>query len=207
MDAIAIRSRALLVAKDLGFKIAETLPLTDLSLTTRSVEEIQNRALALATLVAVSYGCSRDVALSWLKHEQLIQMLTRAEVEFLLTGQGDVVAFQDQVEALCAFAWALNFLPILDFGKTCPDYLVTIFPNLKVNEPSTRFRQKSMLRPVGEIIQASDIACCLHWAIVEAELDRKSYPGKAPTYVITERRRALEWILSIDDWDEVSLDT
>ena len=35
----------------------------------------------------------------------------------------------------------------------------------------------------------------------------KQTPGKVPPYIVVERRRDLEWLLSDEDWDDISLDT
>ncbi len=66
---------------------------------------------------------------------------------------------------------------------------------------------KARLRSDDQIVSAADLAYCLHWAIRQSELEGKRPPGKVPPYVVVERRRALEWLLSDEDWDDVPLDT
>jgi len=41
----------------------------------------------------------------------------------------------------------------------------------------------------------------------EAELIGEWIPGNLKPYVVVERRRALDWLLSKEAWDDVSLDT
>jgi hypothetical protein len=54
---------------------------------------------------------------------------------------------------------------------------------------------------------ACDAAYCLHWGINQAGLDGIE-PNPGLSYVvIAERRRALEWILNKENWDEITLDT
>jgi hypothetical protein len=95
----------------------------------------------------------------------------------------------------------------LDFSRPCPDDFVAIFPRIKENQHSYDFRAVAASRSPEDLIAACDLAYCLHWAIVQRSLDGQRAIGKVPPYVIMERRRALEWILSREHWDEVSLDT
>ncbi len=82
-----------------------------------------------------------------------------------------------------------------------------MLPNLKQSQSSTDFRKKANPRPLEQIVMACDLAYFLHWAIRQAELSGKQPPANLKPYVIVERRRALEWLLSKEAWDEVPLDT
>jgi hypothetical protein len=106
-----------------------------------------------------------------------------------------------------ALAWAIGIARELNFSKECDSNFVLLLPNLKQNQTSADFRRKALLRSDDQIVLAADLAYCLHWAIRQSELQRKRPPGKVPPYVVVERRRALDWLLSDDEWDEVSLDT
>ena len=120
---------------------------------------------------------------------------------------GDERHINDQVEGVHAFAWSLKFVASLDFDDFCTDDLVKLIPDLKAGESSASFRARAKLRGPEEIGSACDFAYCLDWAVVNASLGNKELPGPIGAYVITERRRALEWMLADEDWDEVSLDT
>lgn len=97
--------------------------------------------------------------------------------------------------------------PKLDFAKLCPDDLVTMLPNLRTADSSSSFRSRAQRRSIEELLAASDLAYCLHCALTNAVLRGEQPPGRVPGWVIIERRRALEWALSDEDWDEVPLDT
>lgn len=84
---------------------------------------------------------------------------------------------------------------------------MTIFPDLKKEEDSKTFMLKGEIRTLEEIASACDLAYCLHWSLRQAQHEEKPVPGKAAPHVIIERRRALEWLISSEPWDEVSLDT
>ena len=111
------------------------------------------------------------------------------------------------METLYAFAWAFGLFNELDFEKECPNTLVSLYPNLKADETSVGFRKQTVLRSIDDIVAACDLAFVLHWSVNQAAVEGEPVPGKVPPYVIMERRRALEWMLSPEDWDQFSLDT
>ncbi len=82
-----------------------------------------------------------------------------------------------------------------------------MLPNLKASEASAEFRNRVNPRSVAEVVVVCDLAYCLHWAIRQSELRRERLPGNLKPYVVLERRRALEWLLSQEAWDEVPLHT
>ena len=207
MDFAEIRDVSLKMAKQLQFALPSQLPLLDESLCLRPQSDIEDRALVTSAVVAVSYGCPKARIVSWLEQEALTSVLSGKERSFLRGEDAAVQSFQIQVEALCAFAWTLGFLPILDFGKPSPHHLVSIFPDFKMSEASARFRSQAKLRNKEDIVVKCDLAYCLHWAINQVTVDSKSLSGKLPSHVVIERRRVLEWMLSSDEWDDVLLDT
>ena len=108
---------------------------------------------------------------------------------------------------LNAFAWALGFVGSLHFDSCCDDSLITCFPDLKNDGSSDDYKAHAKTRSIDQIVSACDLAYCLHWAVADANLRSKPIPGHVDAHIIVERRRALEWMLSSDDWDDVSLDT
>jgi uncharacterized protein DUF4272 len=112
-----------------------------------------------------------------------------------------------QIEGIWALTWAIGHIPNLDFAQRCSDDFVLKLPDLKGNKSAATFREAARLRPVVELIGACDLAYCLHWGIDHAQLNRQPVPGKDEPYVIIERRRALEWLFSDEDWDDVPMDT
>lgn len=212
MDLRAIRDRSLSIARKLGYETNVSLPLLDEDVRLRPAHEIVDRTLALHAVVACSYKLDSGKldsgkVLKWLAQESLTTSMAPAERAFIEKGEGRASVFQSQVEGLWAFSWALQIIPALDFSRACDDSLVRLLPNLKIGESSTRFRQQASLRPLEEIVSACDLAYCLHWAVNQALLDGIPTPGKVPAHAVIERRRALEWLLSDEDWDAVSLDT
>jgi hypothetical protein len=206
MDPAAIRDESIAVAGRLGHQVSTELPLLDLDVRLRGQDEVVRRCLAQYVAVAVAYGYGRDRAWAWLKREGLSDEVAPSERSFL-EGAGDADTTKAGVESLWTLCWALGIVGYLDFSKLCGGNLVRLFPDLKIDDAAGPFMAKARLRSLDEIAAAVDLAYCLHWAITNAGLSGQKLPGRVPPYVVIERRHALEWMLSDEDWDEVPLDT
>ena len=207
MDLELIRTQSLQTAERLGYNVIESLPRLDEAVSTRSLDETVKRLLCLHAAAAGAYGFDRKKAWSWLQQEDATQSLAASERQFLEQGIGDPNRFKIQIEGMWALAWVLDLTPHLDFGKDCDGRFAALLPNLKVNENSSSLRRRAKLRSVEEIIRADDLAYCLHWSVRQAQLDGSKPPGHVQPYVVEERRRSLDWMLSNEHWDDVSLDT
>jgi hypothetical protein len=207
METDQIRSKSLSILAKAGLSILISLPVLDDGLELRDQDEVLNRLLSMGPVAAASCGFDRVKSLAWLRREKLVASLTDAEIRFLERGDGPPEHFQTQIEAMWVLAWALCLVPQLDFWKDCDNHFVTLMPNLKVSQSSSELRRKAQLRPRDELVTACDLAYCLHWVIRQAEIEGKEPPSGLKSYVIVERRRALEWLLSKESWDAISLDT
>jgi len=207
MDVRQIRDESIAAARKLGVHRLATLPLLDANLEMRALEESASRLLAMHPLGGAAYGFDKAKAIAWLNQEGLYGYLTDSERRFLAEGIGEPEPFQYQIEGMWALAWALGLARELDFAKDCDDRFALMFPSVKQHESTAEFRSKLNPRPLDEVVSALDLAYCLHWAIRDAEIHGKPPPGKLKPYVVIERRRAFEWLLSRDKWDEVMMDT
>jgi hypothetical protein len=207
MNPQAIRDQNLKRVYDLGLDTNPALPLLDLPQAERPTEEIIRRAMALHATVASSYGFDRSKAMAWIAQEDLWDSLTPKERMLLDGGAGNIADFQDQVEALWALMWSLQLVGVLDFGQECDNQFVRILPNLKVAESYEPLLRRARHRPMFELFEMTDLAYCLHWSVRHSMLSGTRVPGRVPPYVIVERRRALEWLVGDDEWDEVVMDT
>jgi hypothetical protein len=116
-------------------------------------------------------------------------------------------AFKMQIEGMWALVWAMGMVNNMNFGQECDDHFVLMLPNLKQSQSSAAFRAQADPRSLQHVISALDLAYCLHWGIREAELVGQQLPRNLKPVIVVERRRAFEWLLSKDEWDEVQLDT
>ncbi|QUX96780.1 hypothetical protein C0J08_15860 [Marinomonas sp. CT5] len=207
MNFKEVRQSSEVKAGSLGYEINPYLPLLEGGFTLRTKEEIVDRSLALFSTVAAAYGFDKEKATEWAITVGVASSLAFSEKKFLNGGNGDNLFIQSQVEALNAFAWSLNIVGALAFDIKCQNNLITLFPDIKNGDNAADYRGKAKLRSVEEIVSAYDLSYCLHWAVTQALLDGESLPNSISPHVIIERRRALEWMLSSENWDDLSLDT
>jgi hypothetical protein len=206
MDAKAIRIQSIEVARRLGVTELSTLPLLDAGLEMRPIEDLVKRLLALHAVVAVAYGFAPAKVIPWIEAEGLRPFLTSSEWSFVAEGVGDKGKFQVLVEAAWALAWGLGLAAEMDFAKLCSPVFVKMLPNLHASDRGELLRTRIRPLALPMIAGACDLAYCLHWAVRQAELTGKTIVG-LKSYVVTERRRALEWTLCQEEWDEVPMDT
>lgn len=190
-----------------GLLIPASLPLLESRLHLRTQTETVDRLLCLNAVAAATYGFDRTHSLNWIREEGLGLSLTNREQRFLELGDGQPQVFQAQIEGMWALAWSLNLVPELDFWKDCDSNFAARLPNLKVGQRSAELRRGANLRSLEDTVGACDLAYCLHWAVRQTEIDRKQTPTGLKGYLVRERRRALEWLLSSEAWDSILLDT
>ncbi len=207
MDTRDIRAGSQAAARAYGMQIPDQLPLLDPISSLRSKKEVEDRILALHAVVAASFGFDKTKALSWIRQECLQDALSPFEKDFLEQGKGSPIYFHSQVEAMWALAWGLSFVANLDFTKVCDSAFVRIMPDLKTCKSSGQWREGAALRSADELLAQCDLAYCLHWGIRQASLDRKLPPDGLRDGVVVPRRRSLDWMLSDESWDDISLDT
>lgn len=207
MDAKKIREKSLSITLKLGLPINDTLPLLNGSALMRPIEDIFHRLLCLHVVAACSYGFERDKAMQWITSERLDSFMAESEHLFIERMLGDPDKFKIQVESMWALAWFLGLVPYIDFTKGCDNKFVMALPNLKLMQPSSTLRSKVECRSITELLEACDLAYCLHWGMRQVQLSDGALPKKIVPYVVVERRHALDWLISNDDWDQVLLDT
>ena len=205
MDLRRIRERSLEHARNLGCRAGEHLPLLDPDLALRPLEQIVGRQLCLFVTAASAYGFDRSRAVIWVETERLGGALLDDERRFLQTGEGDEDRFKTRIEGLWALAWTVSMVGEIEFDRPCSDRFVEMFPSLTAGETSEAFRRRASRRPFEEVVATADLAYCLHWAAKDAWLLGEPCPVNLAA--ITERRRALDWVLMDLAWDEVPTDT
>lgn len=207
MDTATIRNVSIEDANKLGVTIPTTLPLLDEIRLTRTADDVVDRMMVMHAVAASAYGFDRQRARRWIDNEGLEAHLTIAESDFLDTGSGDRQYFANQIESMWALGWSISLFPSLVLSAPCAETFVYELPNLKQDSRSQSLREKASIRSSSEIAMACDMAYCLHWAMRDAQLKHISFGLRVEDYIIVERRRAFEWLMTNDNWDEVSLDT
>lgn len=207
MDARLLRSRTLLICEGWGIAISDALPLLDSDMSLRSKDEVVDRLLCLNACVAFAFGLDREKASDWLSREGLEESLAPEEKRLLSGERLDLEQFQLQVDAIWALVWALRMGDVLDFQTPVPSDLVHRLPDLKSGEDSSGLRRRATLRSLEEVAYKCDLAYCLHWALRESALGASALSRPLDYHLVEERRRALDWLVSDESWEDLSLDT
>lgn len=82
-----------------------------------------------------------------------------------------------------------------------------VFPNAKQPYDDRPLFPAASMRPIESILSELDLAYCLNWALRELSIRGRRILGPVKSHIVLERRTALEWIVSDEDWEEITLDT
>ena len=205
-DQQTIRKKSWATTTSLGFVVNDNLPLLEQVGNSHTKDEIVNRIFGMYCTAAIAYGFDRSKATQWLNTEGCLDSLTKSEQDFVAYSTGNAVPFMEQIESIWALCWSVSCVSELDFSKACAADFVKILPDIKQDQRGSAFRDRAVLRPLLQLVSHCDLAYCLHWGCVHSGIPGKLKKVVKP-YMIIERRRALEWILSDEAWDELALDT
>ncbi|CAB4824948.1 unannotated protein [freshwater metagenome] len=204
----SIRSRSIKIVADLGLPVNPNLPLLETPQALRTTEEVINRIFAMSCVTACVFGFDRSKGWLWLQQENCLDYLTTSEKFFFQTGIVNRNRINTQIESIWVLAWCVNKVKELNVSEPCSENLVYLMPDLKKMESGESFRNTVTLRKKNEIIENCDLAYCLHWSVVDFELrGKKKWKLPISPAEIVERRHAFEWMISMEHWDDISLDT
>jgi hypothetical protein len=195
----------------------------------RSPEEIAKRCCVLSAFVAgIGCNCPMKVINNWLKDNNLIDSTSPEEAELFKKKQSlfssfkisqqDIANAQWRVEAIFALAWTIGIVENINPLKHVPDDLV-----YKVSSPPPKneglakkhkvsvsdFIKNAKLRDKEEIMTQTDLIYRLHWATRDAMLNNSKNPVKLKdsNSIYHERHHAFNWVIGLDEWDDVTTDT
>jgi hypothetical protein len=202
------RSETLLRAR--GIVINPHLPFVEDSTEAlrRASDEVGDRIMAL--LIVASKGSGLDAASVNRVAQNLAPTLTPKERTFLdnpSPSQQEKGSFSWQVEAAWALLWALGYAEQLSWPTKTIDPAQALAPLAAQDRGA--FLAGAVLKPLSEILDATDLIYRLHWATRDAHLKGKQAPAGLNGGVIVERHRALNWLIGYGDcdWDDVTTDT
>lgn len=112
------------------------------------------------------------------------------------------------IEACVPLVWAIGLLPELSWpdGKCDARSVVDTIRRARLSGGGDG--EEVEARPLGEVLDQTDLYYRLHWACRQlVQLERKGPPPGVDPSVVIERRRALEWMVGAEEWDEVGMGT
>ncbi len=194
-----------------GGKICDWLPYVEFT-KIREVEEVVARALILNAMLNIHFQAPTEIIGDWINRHNLESFLSEREKSILsrkteeLTEQEKIDLYW-YIEALWAFLWATNIVDKIDFTTPIPDNMVSLCPDLQIDEGDEKFTEKMSLREYEEVYKQRDLYYRVMWWARQLSLTN----GLDPKFDLSrsmERRKALEWIMDSElDWDDVPLDT
>jgi hypothetical protein len=159
------------------------------------------RCVVLCHVIGIGFGGSAEQLKGLLEKFGLYQHTSPSEQELL---SREHHSDQERVDAIwlteCvqSLAWCLGLVD-LDPFRPGDDDLSSHFPPPAADPID--FISNATLRPFDEIYQQADLHYRLHWAAREARL--KGQSCRVSEELIGERRKALDWVIGVAEWDEV----
>jgi len=196
----------------IGFKDEISLPLID-NISIKNIQEIGKRIIQLYGLIGLSLSkINSDKVKQWLLNNDLFISLSEKEQEYFqryksngLTKK-EITSLSWLRECLYTLMWCTEIVSELPYPSNESEldkYLYLIPPNVNISE----FLQNLRIRNHNEIINQTDLHYCLHW-LIRSDLSNSLLLNFQPKIdVIIERRKAFEWLITMDVWDDISLDT
>ena len=176
----------------------------------KSAKETAERITQLYSLIGLTEDEVDNVKIKeWLKKEGLFNSLDTEE-QSLFDKKEDELTQDYKIklswlrESLFALAWSINLVdsfPLPNEEVT----LTGLFAKMPPSIPTGDFCMNAKFRKAKEIFFQLDLYYCLNWLIVEH--GEKGFIGSVKKGIVIERRLALEWLVSDEPWNEITLDT
>ncbi len=209
-EARKLKTEKHLQAKKVPFN--RHLPLIDdgKSVKLRSAQDVARRAVVLYNITALGFGIEKIKVVETLRKSGVWESLAPSEMEFVeaeAPTKQQMIDATWRVEALWTLLWALGKVETLDFPTT-PCDPQKIHPLLPKPDQVQAFIASAHLRDAEAILDETDMIYRIHWAVRDAQLNKKAAPGKLDSGVVVERHYALNWLTwYADEWDDITTDT
>lgn len=183
---------------------------TDDSVTTRTKEEVEDRALALMYIGLKSEGLEKEKLAGIDKKYGIISHLSPEEKKYAFNDhptEKQTVDASWRYEGLHVMLWALGFIDSLYYPATGCNVAADV--SIIYGLTREQFHQKAKLRTKKEILDKTDLLLRLNWACTDARINNKPAPGNLDGGVVQEWHYSLNWLIKYmgQDWDDVSTDT
>ena len=212
-EARKAASEALL--RDYAIPINPTLPMIDddESVTLRTEEELWGRLVALWGVVGAAMLRKNDFFKEYFSVDGRRALLSSDEAAFLFNDappEEDVIRFSWRLEALMFLAWCAGLVddPGLPCKPSTAEAILPLYPHDLGD--AAMLREAMRLRSKEEILDKADVLYRLHWAVRDAQLNRREPPPGLNPGMVLEWHHAANWMRRYDgedDWDAVSTDT
>lgn len=198
-----IRKNTIKIIERFKLPLNLDLPNVDISIKIKGVNQIANRIDILHLFYAIySEGIeSKDFFKKIIFENNLKVELTNQEKEILekeLTSQ-NLIDFSWYKESIYSLLWCLGIVQNL-YDDLDEINIADLYNLISPEKSREKFISSIQVRTNEELIQAIDVFYNLHWG-------SKRIKNNILKSVISERRKALEWFCSSENWSEINLDT
>ena len=176
----------------------------------RTKEEIAHRAIAVCITAVKGEGLDQATIGALVKKFGADKFFSLEEAAFVnnpTPSQQERIKFSWRYEDLWVLLWSLGYIEQL--GR--PDSICDVPKAVSFlrDRDTAQFIKDAKLRPIGELLDETDLIYRYHWAVVDARLKQKEAPAKLDGGVIQERHYVLNWLVGYMNqaWDDISTDT
>lgn len=180
----------------------------------RPPQDVAGRALGLflVALRAEALATDEPLPLADLRQRipQAFAQLSPAEQDFIADPAPErqlIIQMAWRYEALNLLLWTLGRVDDLTYPTAICDVAGVV--QTIVGQDLDAFIAAAALRQPSEILDIMDLHYRLHWIARQARLENRDSPDGLDEGVITERRKALNWLTHFEyaDWDAVDTPT
>jgi hypothetical protein len=209
INYIEIRRGSIARLERQDIPIHPNLPFVDGKLS-RSPLEVAKRIIGLYVMLGIARDADPDLLWNWMEDNDFLSFLSEDEMNILKKEaflDEDINICSWKQESIFVLGWYGNFESCINFPTDESD-LTKIFTKIPPEVPFELMLESFQPRSESELIEELDFYYCVHAAIKHPELWKdEQLLGRIKVAAVEERRRALEWLVSTNDWDNVSLDT
>jgi len=211
-EAAERKARSVAILKREGVPTIEHLPVIEDSKEAkqRTKEEIAHRAIAVCIAAVKGEGLDQPTVDSLVKKYGADKFFSPGETAFIKNpapSREDRIKYSWRYECLWVMLWSLGSVEHLDRPEGICDVSKAV--GFLKDRDTAQFIKDAKLRPLPEILDASDLIYRYHWAVVNARVKKEEAPAKLEGGVVQERHYILNWLIGYmdQDWDDISTDT
>jgi hypothetical protein len=209
MNPEARKQKTEILLKEKGIPYIDWLPLSEAEedVHPRTTQEIGERIICLFCLSGTAFSEGVTSFIEYLKKHKLWSSLSKEERVYLSNptyGNQAQINATWRIEALYLLVWAVSLVPELPFPPVAADINDFIDALPGSGEDPDDFINSLTLKPISQIMDASDLIYRLHWATNQPDC-----PSDIDGGVVREWHHAINWLTNYDgeSWDWVATDT
>jgi len=218
VEASDRKRRSIEILRTQGIPYIEELPVIESSyeVTGKTLEEIAKRAIVLCISCNFASDILSNKKKRYLKDSKkfFLKLLDTFNVKDAMTKEEKelfdkmdkelAIQISWQLEGYLILLWTLGLIDEIEFPDVLvdPDSVTSLVSSCSSYK---EFLEQCQLRDVEDVLDLADLTYRYNWYCVESRINDDE-PIINPE-IVMERHRALNWLLSDDEWDNVEIET